>query len=295
MTRVLVTGSEGFIGSHVASLLRSNGLEVFTMDLVGEGSLHTLMDLRSKELKTFVKQIQPEVIIHLAAQVDVVSSMSNPKDDLEINGLGTLELVQAAGLAGVKKFIFVGSGGAIYDSASPMPVNELANTNPVSPYGLSKLLAEGYVRIFCQEFGIEWVSLALSNCYGDVRHHKRGVIYNFYDCLINDDAPIINGAEVTRDFVHVDDVARAIFLAIGKTPNCRVNISSNSEVTLLELCNLVASVLGKETSPNIRELREGDVLRSRLDNSLAKKLLGWSPEVDLISGLKMSLQGDGNL
>jgi len=91
MTRVLVTGSEGFIGSHVAALLRSNGLEVFTMDLVGEGSLHTLMDLRSKELKTFVKQIQPEVIIHLAAQVDVVSSMSNPKDDLEINGLGTLD------------------------------------------------------------------------------------------------------------------------------------------------------------------------------------------------------------
>jgi len=198
-------------------------------------------------------------------------------------------------LAGVRKFIFVGSGGAIYDSASPMPVNELANTNPVSPYGLSKLLAEGYVRIFCQEFGIEWASLALSNCYGDVRHHKRGVIYNFYSCLINDDAPVINGAEVTRDFVHVDDVARAIFLAIGKTPNCRMNISSNSEVTLLELCKLVASVLGKEASPNIRELREGDVLRSRLDNSLAKKLLGWSPNVDLISGLKMSLLGDGSL
>ncbi len=107
--------------------------------------------------------------------------------------------------------------------------------------------------------------------------------------------PVINGAEVTRDFVHVDDVSRAILLAIGKTPNCRINISSNSEVTLLELYKLVASVLGKDTLPSIRDLREGDVLRSRLDNSLAKKLLGWSPDLDLISGLKKSLLNDGSL
>jgi UDP-glucose 4-epimerase len=292
MGRILVTGSEGFIGSHVAQLLRDNGLDVFTMDLVGEGNKHTVIDLTSADLESYVNSLRPEVIIHLAAQVDVVASFKNPRKDLYINGIGTLELLLAARRAGTKKFVFVGSGGAIYDSNSSMPVDEKAKTNPISPYGLSKLLAEGYVRIFCEEFEIEWVSLALSNCYGDVRRHGRGVIHSFYTSLINGQSPIINGADVTRDFVHVDDVARAVLLAIAKTPNCRVNISSNSEVSLFDLFSQVANILGKDNAAEIRPAREGDVLRSRLDNRRAKELINWVPEINLASGLRRSILGE---
>ena len=292
MGRILVTGSEGFIGSHVAQLLRDNGLDVFTMDLVGSRIKHKAIDLTSADFKTYINSLRPEVIVHLAAQVDVVASFEDPRNDLHINGIGTLELLLAARKAGTKKFIFVGSGGAIYDSNSSMPVDEEARTNPVSPYGLSKLLAEGYVRILCEEFQMEWVSLALSNCYGDVRRHGRGVIHSFYTSLINGQRPIINGADVTRDFVHVDDVARAVLLAISKTPNCRVNISSNIEVSLLDLFTQVADILGKDNAAELRPAREGDVLRSRLNNSKAKELINWVPEINLASGLRRSILGE---
>ena len=291
MSRIGVTGAEGFIGTNVTQLLRENGMEVHTTDLFGIGIYHSVMDLTTSDLETFVTTLNPDVIVHLAAQVDVSESFKHPRRDLNINGVGTLELLLAARKAGTKKFIFVGSGGAIYDSNSPMPVNEEAKTHPVSPYGLTKLLAEGYVRIICEEFGIEWVSLALSNCYGDVKVHKRGVIHSFYTCLINGQKPVINGPDVTRDFVHVSDVARAVLLAISKTPNCRVNISSNTEVSLLDLFIQVAQILEIETSAEIRPIREGDVLRSRLDNGTARKLLDWRPEIDLASGLRISLLG----
>jgi len=291
MYRVLITGSEGFIGRHVCSLLKEEGFDVYTLDLVGSGNNHYLLDLSSVETNALISRIKPDVIIHLAAQVDVMESFSDPGRDLAVNGVGTLNLLLSASEAGTRKFIFVGSGGAIYDSNSKMPVDEGAKTNPVSPYGLSKLLAEGYVRILSKEFGIEWVSLALSNCYGDVQKHKRGVIYSFYKSLMNNQNPIINGEHVSRDFIHVDDVARAVLLSIKKTPNCRLNISSNTEVTLLDLYDEIASILGKSVTPIIRKYREGDVLRSRLDNTLAKNLIGWSPTIDLHTGLRKSLIG----
>ncbi len=289
MNKVLVTGSEGLIGREVVSLLRENGLDVFTIDLLGHGPQHTILDITSQDVKNYFNSVKPDIVIHLAAQVDVTSSFNDPIADLQINVLGTIHLLLAAKDSGVRQFIFVGSGGAIYDSNCDMPITELDKIRTVSPYGVSKFAAESYVRILCEKFGMNWVSLALSNCYGSVETHNRGVIFSFYRALKEYRPAEINGVSVTRDFVHVSDVASAIYLSVGKVLNCRLNISSNTETSLLQLYEEIAAILGVHVKPQIFSPRVGDVLQSRLDNSLAKEKIGWSPKISVNHGLRMSL------
>ena len=295
MQTVLVTGSEGFIGRQTVRHMKQLGFVVFTTDLKDsdEAQNHRVADLSDINCWSSFQEIFPDIIIHLGAQVDVRDSFLNPTNDLMVNALGTLKLLEYGISKGVKNFIYINSGGAIYGAGQELPTQESQNDFPISPYGATKLLAESYVRILCSRFNMQWTSLALSNCYGPVNEHGKGVIYEFCKSLDARERSVINGKDVTRDFIYIGDVLRAIEKACAKPVNARINISSNSETSLsqlyAEICNL------KKAPENCiyNEPAPGEVLRSRLDNSLAKELLGWEPTVGLRAGLTLSLGLEG--
>jgi UDP-glucose 4-epimerase len=293
MSRILVTGSEGFIGTQTVKRLTASGHEVFTLDRRGSSNpeKHFKCDLGRDLPDDAFRRFKPEVVVHLAAQIDVTSSFSDPRADLVSNGLGTLMLVEASQKLGGINFIYIGSGGAIYDSNAKPPLSEASPVFPVSPYGLTKYLGEGYVRVLSEKFETPWTSLALSNCYGPVKDHGRGVIYQFWKALREGRSPHINGPDVTRDFVYIDDVIAAIELAIKKPTYARVNISSNSEISLLNLFKVIAIELQSKIEPTIGAPIVGEVLRSCLGNQSAKELLGWSPNISLQEGIKLALEG----
>ena len=295
MQKILVTGSQGFIGQETVRFLRTMGFKVYTLDILDGDEQHFKCDITSDLIESIIQDTKPEIVVHLAAQVNVSSSMIDPFSDLKTNILGTLKVLTACISGNVNEFIYVGSGGAIYSSSNQMPVSEEGSILPVSPYGISKFAAEGYVRVLSELHGMGWTSLALSNCYGNIEFHRRGVVYEFFKKISAGQSPTINGAEVTRDFIHVHDVASAIYLAIGHPANKRLNISSNSEITLKELFNEIASLTNSSVSPSYFPPREGDVLRSRLDNSRAQQMLNWSPKINLSEGLKMNLNDDGQI
>ena len=289
MSRLLVTGSAGFIGRPTVAALRALGHEVFTLDNQGQGEQNFSVDIVDADLDVIFHEIKPAAVIHLAAQVNVSDSFLDPLRDLDVNGKGTIRLVTASIKSGCNNFIYVGSGGAIYDSNSKIPLTEESPENPVSPYGLSKRIGEGYVRILSEKAQTGWTSLALSNCYGPVLEHGRGVIYQFWNAISRGNRPYINGANVTRDFIFIDDVVRAIVLSISRPINERINISSASEVSLSDLYARIQKIMGSRVEPELRAPLFGDVLRSCLSNDKARKLLKWSPEIDLTEGLNRCL------
>jgi len=291
MKRILITGAEGFIGKELACSLKKLNYEVFTLDRLNSSQefKHFQIDVTDPKISDKLQEIRPDVIIHLAAHINVLNSFVDPVQDLRSNGEGTLNLIQASIECGCKNFIYIASGGATYDSYQSLPISENGHEYPVSPYGLTKLLGEGYVRILSEKAGTLWSSLALSNCYGPVLEHGRGVIFQFWNALRNGKSPIINGASVTRDMIHVDDVVRAIILAIEKPTNCRVNISSGIEVTLLEIFELLKNEMRSNLSPELRDHIRGEVARSALSNRKAFELLRWEPTISLSTGIRASL------
>ena len=289
MRKVFVTGSRGFIGKRLVLALENSGYEVFPLDLLGGGVHQQKIDIVTHDLKELLNLFKPDAVIHLAAQVDVTASFENPIRDLEVNGLGTLRLVTSALEAGCTNFIYVASGGAIYDSNSEMPLSETSRELPVSPYGLTKSIGEGYTRVLSEKAGAHWTSLALSNCYGPLVDHKRGVIYEFWKSLSEGRPPHIFGPNVTRDFIFVDDVVRAVLAVIERPTDSRINISSGSEISLINLYNKVSKIMNSRLEPIAHEPKVGDVLRSCLSNSLAKEITEWEPRISLDEGLLLSI------
>lgn len=291
MNRVLVTGSSGFIGSELSKYLDLQGYKVWKLDKNSklESEHEFQIDISKKTQFESISNLQFDTIVHCAAQTDVRQSVDQPAPDLLSNTLGTLFLIEFAVDVGVKNFVYINSGGAIYGE-DQLPLNEKSTISPASPYGLSKFAGEEYVRILSNRFGLNWSSLALSNVYGEVKRNQKGVIYEFAKSLLENRTPVIYGKEVTRDFIYIDDVLRAIEKAIITPTNCRVNISSNVETSIHEIYNIVAQKLRHEVKPEIKEPRFGEIMRSRLDNSLAKNLLGWSPLVSITEGVNLSLE-----
>jgi UDP-glucose 4-epimerase len=279
VAKILLTGSEGFIAGRLKDALVQSHHELTTVDLKEGVGNHYRMDIRSREFLKVVSEIKAEIVIHAAAQVSVLDSFQDVEMDLETNITATVKLLDSAIRNGCTNFVYISSGGAIYDSSALLPLNEETRTNPQSPYGVSKLASESYVKVICRQAGIDWSSLALSNCYGPLSIHKKGVIFEFASAILRNTSAIIRGADVTRDFIHVDDVVRAILLSLTNPTNCRVNISSNTEVPLGVLYAKIADALDSNLLPTFVESIKGEVNRSRLDNGLAKKLLGWEPQL----------------
>ena len=291
MKKILITGSEGFIGKALIHHLIKvrNSYELFTLDRTGSGRNHVLADITIDDLTSRIREIDPDVIVHLAGNVSVPFSLKYPLEDFNVNAKGTLAVLLAAEPTSCKNFVYITSGGAIYDPLAPMPLKEESPIKPISPYGLSKYVAEGYIRVLCEARKTGWSSLALSNSYGPIDDQKQGVIYRFWQDIVNGNNPTIYGDSVARDFIYIDDVVKALVSVIENPVNMRVNISSNTSTKLKDLLAEIQHIMGSNLEPKIELLRDGEVEVSQLDNRRALQFLKWAPAVDLRSGLRKCL------
>lgn len=301
--RTLVTGGAGFIGSHVVDQLLEHGHSVSVVDDLSSGRLENLAshpdvdlveaDIRGEELEGIVDKLRPEVIFHLAAQIDVRKSVEDPLLDARTNILATINLAEAARKAGVRKIVHTSSGGSIYGTPSKFPVDESFPVDPHSPYAASKLAGEQYLGTYRHLYGMQASFIAPANVYGPRQnpHGEAGVVAIFSENLLHGKpTKIFGGGTNTRDYVYVGDVARAFVLAAGERGDgMRFNIGTAIETSDRELHSLVARHAGAPDTPEDFPPRLGDVPRSALSFRRAKEVLGWEPTVALDEGVRRTV------
>jgi len=302
-SKILVTGGAGFIGSHIVDKLLAEGFEVTVLDDFSSGRMQNISHHRNvrefhlvrgdvRDVGLVEKLIEDvDAIFHEAALVDVALSIKNPVLFNDVNVVGTLNLLKACFDSSVKRFIFA-SSAAVYGNSKPAKKRENMLPKPISPYGVSKLAAENYVKIFHELYGSETVSLRYFNVYGPRQGFPSsysGVITAFISRLLNGQPPIIHGdGEQTRDFVHVDDVVSANMLALESNNAVGevFNIASGTSSTVNELAKMLQKITHKEDlKPILTERRPGDIKHCLGDISKAKELLGFQPKVGLMDGL----------
>lgn len=299
--KVLVTGGAGFIGSHLADVLVARGDDVLVIDNLSSGLKENVnskarffeLDISSPETADLLGKEKPEVIFHLAAQIDVRRSVENPVVDAQTNILGTLNLLKAASDTGVKKFIFSSTGGAIYGEAEVIPTPETYKPQPLAPYGLAKLTAERYLDLWHKLFGLEYVGLRYANVYGPCQALKgeAGVVALFTRKLLagEENLSIFGDGNQTRDFVYVADVVDANLKAAEFDGIGIFNIATGKETSINSLLGEILGIIGKDVKKSHQPLNPGELLRSGLDASLAKKTLGWEAKVSLADGLRRTV------
>ena len=291
--RAVVTGGAGFIGSHVVdALLLARWDEVHVLDDFSRGKRKNVpegvhvheADIRSDSARLF-DEVRPEVCFHLAAQADVRVSVERPDFDADVNVLGTLHVLEAAREHGTK-VVFSSTGGAIYGECEG-PAREDHPRAPLAPYGVSKLAGEEYIAAYNRLYGAGHVSLRYGNVYGPRQDPKgeAGVVAIFMKRLGEGDAPKVFGdGTQTRDYVYVGDVVAAT-LAAAEHAGGVLNVGTGVETSVVELYGRIQNVAGLKLEPEFVGARPGELQRSVLDASLAKRELGWEPQHSLDEGL----------
>jgi UDP-glucose 4-epimerase len=304
--RVLLSGGAGFIGSHVAEALLGRHHEVAIVDDLSSGKRENVpegahlyeMDVRSGCEEVF-EDFEPEALSHQAAQMDVRRSVREPDFDAEVNVLGTIRLLQNCIEYGVGKVVFASTGGAVYGEQQRFPATEDHPQYPLSPYGVSKLAGERYLYYYLAQYGLPYVALRYSNVFGPRQdpHGEAGVVAIFSGNLAAGRISTINGTgEQTRDYVYVGDVVRANVLALeSEASSGAYNVGTGSETSVNELYELLLGISGKDLAPERGPAKPGEQLRSSVDPTLAGRVMGWRPEVDLALGLKETLRFFGAL
>jgi UDP-glucose 4-epimerase len=243
-------------------------------------------DIRSARLGEVVAGFAPQVVVHLAAQVDVPGSMRSPAEDADVNVRGTITVARAAVTAGTELLVFAGSC-AIYGAVTDLPVGEDHARAPLTPYGLSKAAALGYVEWFARSGGLPATSLILGNVYGPAHPVRRGgVISRFLADTTAGRASVLYGnGRTTRDFVHVDDVTDAVLRACAAPAAGQVNIGSGIETSIARVRSLISEAAGQVIPPVRGEAQVGDIERMCLRIDRAATVLGWSPRINLDDGI----------
>lgn len=299
--KLLVTGGAGFIGSHITDALIEKGHEVVVVDNLLMGKLENvnpkakfvLMDIRAKEISKLFSIEKFDAIFHLAAQMDVRKSVEDPIYDADVNVLGTLNLLQNAVQHHVKKIIFASTGGAVYGEQHEFPCSEEHPTQPVSPYGITKLTVEKYLHFYSVEYGLRYVTLRLANVYGPRQnpHGEAGVVAIFTGKLLSGGEPIINGdGKQTRDYVYVGDVVEANLRALEYPENDTFNIGTGIETDVNRIFHLLNQLTNRNAEERHGPPKPGEQRRSVIDYKKAKRLLGWEPQVSLEEGLKRTVE-----
>ncbi len=307
MPKALITGGAGFIGSTAADRFLAAGWEVHILDNLSSGKRENLpanavlhvLDVRSVEAAKLASDKSFDVIAHLAAQIDVRKSVSDPRYDADVNIAGTLNLLEAIRLRGEDdkcRFVFISTGGALYGDVATAASDELTPKNPDAPYGIAKLSAEYYAAYYGRVHKVESVVLRLGNVYGPRQdpHGEAGVVSIFVGKLgAGEPITIFGHGRQTRDYVYVDDVARAVFLAAtspippaGPLDARAFNIATGVETSVLDLARELGRIAGGEPSINHAPERRGEILASVLNCTKAKEMLGWEPETTLTAGLE---------
>jgi len=301
--RILVTGGAGFIGSHtIDALVATNSYDLAVIDDLSSGKRERLgpgirfhhADIRNaEEVRLVIDRERPEVLIHLAAQMDVRKSVAEPPFDAEVNISGFLNLMEAAREKGLKRVIFASTGGAIYGEQEDFPCDEHHRCRPLSPYGVSKLSTEAYLFFYKMQYGIDYVALRYSNVYGPRQdpHGEAGVVAIFCGRLLaRQPCTIYGDGEQTRDYVYVGDVARANLAALNMTASGAFNIGTGIETSVNLLYRSLARIAGASDPPIIAAMRPGEQRRSVISPVRAATELGWRPEVTLAEGLERTFE-----
>jgi UDP-glucose 4-epimerase len=300
----LVTGGAGFIGSHLVDALLERGDRVVVIDdlstgrrenlegAVAKGAVLLEADITDAAAVTDALETHgPEVVFHLAAQIDVRRSVSEPVFDLGVNVAGTLNLLEAARQTQARRFILASTGGAIYGEGAgrPLPLDEQAECRPDAPYGQSKYAAEGYLSLYGRLYGLSGVALRLGNVYGSRQDPlgEAGVVAIFCGALLGGATPRVFGdGHQTRDYVYVGDVVDAFLAGTRSESQGTYNIGTGVETSVLELGRLLADVCDREFDPQMAPPRPGEVQRIAIDSALAAGELGWRPKATLEQGLR---------
>ncbi len=302
--RVLVTGGAGFIGSTLVDRLLAEGHAVDVVDNLSSGKLANLadaraahgsaltfheLDVRHAELEDLIVACAPEVVYHLAAQIDVRVSVARPVFDAEVNIVGSLRVLEGARAAGARKVVFASSGGTIYGAVADdrLPVDEDHPQRPLSPYGVAKKVVSDYLAVYKELHGLDYTALALANVYGPRQdpHGEAGVVAIFAGRLLaGEPCTIFGDGGQTRDYVYVADIVDAFVRALDSGDGAVLNIGTGVETSVLDLYRVMAEAAGVSGEPVFAPSRAGELARSALDPAAAAAQLGWKPAFDLAVG-----------
>ena len=297
--KALVTGGAGFIGSHLTEKLHQNNIEVLVVDNLLTGKKENLLsldlentiygDVGSEETLKIIKNFNPDVCFHLAAQSSVVISVEDPLLDFEYNLLQPVQLIKTLLETDCKQFIFTSSGGTIFGEPEVIPTSEDDyGGEPASPYGLAKKKLNELIEVMLQNETMSYSILNLSNVYGPRQdpHGEAGVMSIFTGKLMNNETPTIYGdGKQTRDYVYVLDVVDALIKSAETDDNLFLNIGTGIETSVNELVSILSQKILWDGEPEYAPKREGELLRSVLNYKRAKDQIGWEPNYTLDTGL----------
>ncbi|MFL5844132.1 MAG: NAD-dependent epimerase/dehydratase family protein [Solirubrobacteraceae bacterium] len=302
--KAIVTGGAGFIGSNLVDGLLARGDEVAVIDdfssgkegnLEGSGAIVHRADIRdAARIAEIFETERPDVVFHLAAQIDVRLSVTDPAYDARTNVEGTINLLNAALATGARRFVFASTGGAIYGETETVPTPETVAPAPMAPYGTSKLCAEQYLGLFDRLHGLSTVAMRFGNVYGPRQdpHGEAGVIAIFCGKLQKGERPLIYGTgEQTRDYIYVGDVVSGLIAAGDSAVGGAINLGTEEETSVLRLVELLGEHAGDGGfEPEFKETRLGEIDRSCLAVGRAGETIGWQAQVKIDEGLRRTFE-----
>jgi UDP-glucose 4-epimerase len=299
---ILVTGGAGFIGSHVVDLYLEHGHRVAVVDDLSTGHRRNLnpratfyeADIRSPGMASIFELEKPEIVNHHAAQMDVRRSVAEPVLDADINILGSLNLLECAHRSGVKQFVYISSGGAVYGEPEYLPCDEAHPINPICQYGASKHTVEHYLFLYRALYGLDYTILRYPNVYGPRQdpHGEAGVVAIFTGQMLADQPVTINGdGEQVRDFVYVGDCAQANLQAVQRANGAGIyNLGTGSGASVNEVFRTLKDITGYRRDPIHGPAKLGETRRIYLDASRAAGELGWGLKTGLEEGLRATVR-----
>ena len=297
----LVTGGAGFIGSHIVDALIEKGHSVVIVDDFSTGKRENCHEQAIIEECSIVGETvedvflrhKPEVVIHCAAQMNVRRSVQDPVFDATVNILGTIRLLELSARYGIQRFVFCSSGGAIYGDAQVLPTPETYPCTPVSPYGISKLAGEHYLRYYGESRGITTTALRFGNVYGPRQRWdgEAGVVAIFISKILEGVTPTINGdGKQTRDYIYVDDVVNGCVSVLDRRASGVYNIGTGREIDVNTIYDAVRAATQFDMSPVYGPQKPGEQRRSCIDPSKARETFEWSPAMPLEEGVITTVQ-----
>ena len=301
MTKILVTGGAGFIGSHVVDLFVAQGYEVVIVDDLSTGRASNLnpaakfyqMDIRSPQIREIFESEKPDYVSHHAAQMDVRRSVAQPLFDADINILGSINLLETAKDFQIKRFIYISTGGAVYGEPESLPCDESHPINPICQYGASKHTVEHYLYMYYMNYGLKYTVLRYPNVFGPRQdpHGEAGVVAIFTGKMLAGEEVTINGdGDQTRDFVYVGDCAQANLLALTIDHESGIyNLGWGRPTSINEICSVLVNVTGYSLPVQYGPAKVGETRHIYLDASKVKRDLGWAPTVTLEEGLEKTV------
>lgn len=306
--KIIVTGGAGFIGSNIVDRLLEDGHQVEVIDNFYSGREENLvtaeqkhpsnltvheMDIRDNQINELFQISRPDCVMHLAAQIDVRKSVSDPVFDADVNITGSLNILEASVAAGVKRFIFTSSGGAVYAEPQYLPVDEKHAKQPLSPYGISKKAIVDYLTFYHDHHKLAAISLAPGNVYGPRQDPfgEAGVVAIFTGKMLASETPTINGdGEQVRDYIYVDDVADAYLTAMSSDVTGFFNIGTGAGSSVNDLFKELAAITGFTKQPAYGPAKPGEMRRIYLNCELAARELGWKAKTGFRQGLQETVE-----